>query len=95
MGAGPTLSLCMAICLMPSASGPRCTGLGYLLKHVCKLSDTCALASHANRTADRSPHGDPEWFVHCDQAQICLLLVSAQFLHSSWCEGQLTYAKGG
>ena len=38
--------------------------------------------------------GDPQWFSECDDADVVVLLITPQFLRSSWCEGQTTFAKG-
>ena len=35
----------------------------------------------------------PEWFTHCKESDVCVLLLSADYVWAYHCEAQLTYAK--
>jgi hypothetical protein len=36
--------------------------------------------------------GDLKWYVYCKEIETCLVLLTPEFMRSSWCEGQLTFA---
>ena len=36
---------------------------------------------------------DPAWFAVCEQVRACVPLLCPQFVASTWCEGQITFAK--
>ena len=38
--------------------------------------------------------GDLKWYVYCKEIETCLVLLTPEFMRSSWCEGQLTFATG-